>query len=79
MRYAPSVDRELPRRPDRLPLLEAVSWFDADPYALAPEEMLSRYERGWRHAGAIVELGPEERAYLRALVSQFGSHLDVPT
>jgi len=72
------VERDLPPRPARLPLLEAVSWFDADPYALAPEEMLTRYERGWRHAGALVELGDEERAYVRALASKFGSHLDVP-
>jgi len=72
------VDRELPPRPARLPLLEAVSWFDADPYALAPGEVVTRYARGWRHAGALVELGAEERAYVRALAAKFGSHLDVP-
>ena len=68
----------LPPRPLRLPLLEAISWFDADPYALTPLEMLQRYERGWRHAFAIAEPSAEELRYVAALVSTYGSHLRVP-
>ncbi len=69
----------LPPRPNALPFLVAISWFDADPLALPPEEMLARYERGWRHLDVLAALGDEERAYVRALVSVYGSFLDVPT
>lgn len=69
----------LPERPRELPLLEAISWFDADPYALSPEEMLARYERGWRHAGVLADPSPEELAYVAALARALGSHLRVPT
>ncbi len=68
----------LPIRPESLPFLEAISWFDADPYALTPPEMLSRYERGWRYLGVLGQPSAEERAYLRALALVFGSVLDVP-
>jgi hypothetical protein len=69
---------DLPTRPDRLPFLESISWFDADPYALAPLDMLGRYERGIRHLHGLGELAQEERAYLAVLVRTFGSFLDVP-
>lgn len=68
----------LPPRPARLPLLESLSWFDADPYALEPLAMLRRYEAGWRHAGVLGDATPEELAYLRELVRAFGSVIDVP-
>lgn len=68
----------LPPRPARLPLLESLSWFDADPYRLEPLEMLRRYEAGWRHAGVLGDATPEELAYLRALAQRYGSVLDVP-
>jgi hypothetical protein len=68
----------LPPRPARLPLLESLSWFDAEPYALEPLDMLRRYEDGWRHAGVLGEATPEELAYVRALVLAYGSVLDVP-
>lgn len=68
----------LPQRPARLPLLESLSWFDADPYALEPLEMLRRYEAGWRHAGVLGDATAEELAYIRELVRAFGSVIDVP-
>jgi hypothetical protein len=68
----------LPPPPERLPLLESLSWFDGDPYALAPLDMLRRYERGWRHAGVLADPTREELAWIRALVAAFGSVLDVP-
>jgi hypothetical protein len=72
------VTPTLPRRPTRLPLLESISWFDADPYALEPLDMLRRYEAGWRHAGVLGDATPEELAYVRALARAFGSVLDAP-
>lgn len=69
---------ELPPRPERLPFLEAISWFDASPYALSPLEMLQRYERGWRHRGAIADASPEELAWIAALARIYGSTVDVP-
>jgi hypothetical protein len=72
------VVQRLPPRPERLPLLEGISWFDRDPYALDPLEMLRRYETGWRHVGALAEPSAEELEYIRALAAVFGSTLDVP-
>ncbi len=69
----------LPERPERLPLLEAISWFDAEPYALSPFEMLQRYESGWRHRGVLADASAEELAYIATLARVFGSHLRVPT
>jgi hypothetical protein len=73
------VTAELPARPERLPFLEAVSWFDAEPYALSPLDMLRRYESGWRHLGVLADPSPAELAYVRALVDHYGSVIDVPT
>lgn len=64
--------------PARLPLLEALSWFDRDPRALTPLDMLRRYETGWRNRGVIADPSPEELAFLRALIARFGSVIDVP-
>ena len=68
----------LPPQPAEMPFLVAISWFDATPLHLPPEQMLARYERGWRHLGVIAELGDEERRYVRALALAYGSFLDVP-
>jgi hypothetical protein len=67
-----------PAAPRHLPLLTALSWFDADPHALTPFEMLCRYERGARHIGVLAAPTDEERAFMRALAAHFGSVLDVP-
>jgi hypothetical protein len=72
------VDEGLPSRPTRLPFLEAISWFDAHPYELSPRDMLSRYERSWRHRGVLGEPSAEELAWIAALGRRFGSTLDVP-
>ncbi len=69
---------ELPPRPDEMPFLAAISWFDAAPLTLTPAEMLARYERGWRFLGVLGTLGQAEREYVRALVATYGSFLDVP-
>ncbi len=65
------------RVPDDLPFLASISWFDADYRALAPLEMLSRYEAGWRYLGVLGEPSPEEQRFIRALAERFGSILHV--
>ena len=65
-------------RPARLPLLESLSWFDADSYALAPLDMLRRYESGWRFRGVLADASDAELGYIRALCAEYGSVLDVP-
>lgn len=77
MTHTPAV--ALPERPSKLPFLEAISWFDSDPYALSPIDMLRRYESGWRYLDVLGTLSAEERSYLGALVLEHGSYLDVST
>lgn len=69
----------LPSVPDHLPFLESLSWFDRGWRELSPLEMLQRYEKGWRNLGITADLSAEERAFVRELVSHFGSVLDVPS
>ena len=64
---------------EELPFLKALSWFDAAPQQLSPLEALQRYEAGWRYLGVLDEPSPEEWRFIRALVAQYGSFLDVPS
>lgn len=65
------------KRPDRLPLLEFLCWDLKDPYNLSEPEMLSRYERGWRHKDMVSELTEEERNYIRYLADAHGGVINV--
>ena len=65
-------------RPDELPFLESLSWFDTGWRELSAFEMLQRHERGWRHRGVTAEPSAEELAFIAALVRRFGSVIDVP-
>jgi hypothetical protein len=64
--------------PEPLPFLESISWFDRDFRALAPLDMLRRYEAGWRYRGVLADPSPEEWRWIRQLVQLYGSYLDVP-
>ncbi len=64
--------------PERLPFLESISWFDCNYRALEPLDMLRRYEASWRFQGVLADPSPEEWAFIRQLVTRFGSYLDVP-
>jgi hypothetical protein len=75
--YSPGVDGDV-NPPDRLPFLESLSWFDREWRALPPIDMLRRYESGWRHIGVTAEPTRQELGFIRALVEQYGSFLDVP-
>ena len=66
-----------PAVPASLPFLEALSWSDKSWRMLAPIDMLRRYEAGWRHLGVVGDPSVPERAFIRALVRQYGSVLDV--
>jgi len=65
------------RIPERLPLLEALSWFDKDWRALSPIDMLRRYESGWRQRGVMADPSDEELAFVRELIRRHGSFLHV--
>ena len=60
-----------------LPLLEAISWYDARPRDLDPREMLSRYEAGWRHRGVLADPSDEELELIRWLIGEYDSFLRV--
>lgn len=64
------------RPPDHLPFLEAVSWYDRAPMELSPEEMLARYEAGWRFLGVLADPTFEEREWIRYLTERYGSVLN---
>ena len=70
----PDLDLALP---ERLPLLESISWFDRNYRDLPLLDILRRYESGWRYLGLLAEPTPEEWDFIRALVARFGSVLDV--
>lgn len=63
--------------PQELPFLASISWFDRHPRDLSLEDILRRYESGWRHRGVLADPSPEEWRFIRALVARFGSWLDV--
>ncbi|MEZ4224637.1 MAG: hypothetical protein R3B13_27045 [Polyangiaceae bacterium] len=65
------------RVPERLPLLEALSWFDKDWRQLSTIDMLRRYESGWRQKGVIADASDEELVFIRELVRRHGSFLHV--
>ncbi len=63
--------------PERLPFLESLSWFDRSYRDLPLLDILRRYESGWRYLGLLADPSPEEWDFIRALISRFGSYLDV--
>jgi hypothetical protein len=63
--------------PERLPFLESLSWSDRGYRELPLIDILRRYESGWRHLGVLADPSPEEWELIRALVSRYGSYLDV--
>ena len=61
--------------PENLPFLEAVCWQTADVHRFTPEEMLSRYERGWRYLNIFYNLEGEELSFLKKLAKHHKSWL----
>lgn len=61
-------------QPAELPFLAALSWSGHDDLAeLAPEEMLRRYEAGWRWRGVLAEPSADELRFIRDLAARYGT------
>ncbi|MEA5554023.1 hypothetical protein VB713_24085 [Anabaena cylindrica UHCC 0172] len=63
--------------PEKLPFLESICWQTADVYRFTPEEMLSRYERGWQYHNLFNNLEGEELNFLQELARLYQSWLQV--
>jgi hypothetical protein len=61
--------------PKKLPFLEAICWQTKDVYHFTPEEMLSRYERGWQYRTLFDNLEGEELNFLKDLAKNYHSWL----
>ncbi|WP_341528996.1 hypothetical protein WKK05_06645 [Nostoc sp. UHCC 0302] len=62
--------------PKHLPFLESICWQTRDVYRFTPEEMLSRYERGWQYRQIFSNLEGEELNFLKELVRRYYSWLE---
>ncbi|WP_225893932.1 hypothetical protein [Atlanticothrix silvestris] len=63
--------------PKKLPFLESICWQTGDVYRFTPEQMLSRYERGWRYRDIFNNLEGEELNFLKELARLYKSWLQV--
>jgi hypothetical protein len=63
--------------PRELPFLASLSWSDRRYRELPPDDMLRRYEAGWRHLGVLADPSEEELQFIRALVARYGSWIRV--
>jgi hypothetical protein len=61
--------------PKKLPFLESVCWQTGNVYMLTPEEMLSRYERGWRYREIFNNLEGDELDFLKKIAKAYKSWL----
>lgn len=69
----PKIDA--PVVPEGLPFLESICWQTANVYQFTPEEMLSRYERGWEYRKLFSNLEGEELNFLKKLAQRYHSWL----
>lgn len=63
--------------PKKLPFLESICWQTVDVYQFTPEQMLSRYERGWQYLQLFRNLESEELSFLKELARYYDSWLQV--
>ncbi|MBD1877835.1 MULTISPECIES: hypothetical protein [unclassified Coleofasciculus] len=64
-----------PLVPKRLLFLESICWQTGDVYRFTPEQMLSRYERGWKYRQLFSNLEDEELSFLKELAKRYNSWL----
>jgi len=73
----PTQKTTVPIVPKKLPFLESICWQTADVYQFTPEQMLSRYERGWQYRQLFNNLESEELSFLQELAKYYNSWLQV--
>lgn len=73
MVVANSKDKQLV--PEVLPFLEAICWQTDDVYRFDDEQMLSRYERGWRYLSMFNNLEGNELNFVKELAKRYDSWL----
>jgi len=61
--------------PEKLPFLEPICWQIENVYRFTPDQMLSRYERGWSYRNLFSQLEGEELNFLKELVKYYNSWL----
>ncbi len=64
-------------RPRKLPFLESICWQTKNVYQFTPEQMLRRYERGWKYRTLCGGLEETELNFLRELAQRYKSWLQV--
>jgi hypothetical protein len=63
------------KTPEKLPFLESICWQTDNVYRFTPEQMLSRYERGWSYRQLFDNLEGEELKFLQELAKRYNSWL----
>lgn len=61
--------------PKKLPFLESICWQTSNVYGFTPEQMLSRYERGWSYRNLFNNLEGEELNFVKQLARHYNSWL----
>jgi hypothetical protein len=61
--------------PEKLPFLESICWQTDNIHHFTPEQMLSRYERGWIYRSVFGNLEGEELKFLQELAKNYQSWL----
>ncbi len=65
----------VPTIPEKLPFLESICWQTDNVYRFTPEQMLSRYERGYSYRQLFNNLEGEELKFLQKLAKRYNSWL----
>lgn len=63
--------------PDKLPFQESICWQTANVYEFTLEEMLGRYERGWKYRNLFNNLGDDELEFIKKIAEFYDSWLKV--
>ena len=63
--------------PSKLPFLQAICWNTNDITHFSLDEMLDRYERGWKYRGVLADLEGDELEFVRQLAKNKGSWLQI--
>jgi hypothetical protein len=69
----PTIDT--PVVPKKLTFLESICWQTGNVYQFTLEQMLSRYERGWKYRKLFGNLEGEELSFVKELAKRYHSWL----